>query len=614
MSTLFNPTSLSSPPPQSEQKLPGSHVEHSSQPTALHDSISQLLPLLRTSSPAAAAPPPPCSEELEDSVVHRGSTRPRWNGSVKKWKHYTQNERQLTQSLEYLEAGDLSVHLYDAFSLNRRNYAQDFEDTERNGGVRQSTENKSKPYQRKDTWLTAGVWVPGPKWTAWPLSAQEVPHENDSFKKDPSLHWGYADSATQADKPSRWLEEMILTHALKRSKEKCYGRGIGAGDEVESKGRKRRRTGPNQSEQQQSDLEASDTNAIHSNAASYQLPVIAADDEKAAQLLKPSIRHLLQNLDDLLMGLRHSRSNHLDLDSSDTGTDTQTSRDSSMRRRSRSRSRPRRVRSTSKRAERTDDDELYNQRFLNPRDWSEVLGIASMVGWDSDVVQRAAARCKDLFGEGMTFRTLLEGPAEAQMVRSAPIRSLSIESGVSSTRSRVSSVQSEDAPTSWVCPEESCSRHTKPFNARWRVHDHVKRNHGYIYEAPASQSQPEVKEEASHVINQMFDGSLCCPVRSCKRHNKSYGSQWRLNEHMKKRHGYKRSNVVPESELSEETSGTEAASDSQSSAEEMIGGVHVDGFMKPIKARAGWVEEGKKSKRSKGPKKIRTRKERRKPS
>ncbi|KAL8635232.1 MAG: hypothetical protein Q9228_007255, partial [Teloschistes exilis] len=46
---------------------------------------------------------------------------------------------------------------------------------------------------------------------------------------------------------------------------------------------------------------------------------------------------------------------------------------------------------------------------LGLRDWSDVLGVASMCGWDPAVVSRAAARCSDLFAEGMTFRTLLEG-------------------------------------------------------------------------------------------------------------------------------------------------------------------------------------------------------------
>jgi hypothetical protein len=48
------------------------------------------------------------------------------------------------------------------------------------------------------------------------------------------------------------------------------------------------------------------------------------------------------------------------------------------------------------------------QAQLGPRDWSDVLGIASMVGWDPDVVSRAAAKCSKLFGEGMQFRTLNE--------------------------------------------------------------------------------------------------------------------------------------------------------------------------------------------------------------
>ena len=51
---------------------------------------------------------------------------------------------------------------------------------------------------------------------------------------------------------------------------------------------------------------------------------------------------------------------------------------------------------------------VKKQGQLGLRDWSDVLGVASMVGWEPEAVGRAAARCSTLFGEGISFRTLAE--------------------------------------------------------------------------------------------------------------------------------------------------------------------------------------------------------------
>jgi hypothetical protein len=48
------------------------------------------------------------------------------------------------------------------------------------------------------------------------------------------------------------------------------------------------------------------------------------------------------------------------------------------------------------------------QEQLGLRDWSDILGVASMVGWEPEAISRAAVRCSTLFGEGINFRTLAE--------------------------------------------------------------------------------------------------------------------------------------------------------------------------------------------------------------
>ncbi|KAF2235309.1 hypothetical protein EV356DRAFT_500541 [Viridothelium virens] len=54
------------------------------------------------------------------------------------------------------------------------------------------------------------------------------------------------------------------------------------------------------------------------------------------------------------------------------------------------------------------------------RDWSEILNAASTIGWNRQVIHRAAQRCTALFGETMSFRILKE--EDAQIPVGAPIQ------------------------------------------------------------------------------------------------------------------------------------------------------------------------------------------------
>ncbi|MCJ1292476.1 hypothetical protein MMC34_004027 [Xylographa carneopallida] len=178
-------------------------------------------------------------------------------------------------------------------------------------------------------------------------------------------------------------------------------------------------------------------------------PVIMADEEKAASILQPSINHLLTKLDTLLMGLHHARRASLRVND-DSASETQTSADDNpsetpgrargrppstrpqKRRLSHRQSSPSQPTGTSaapytatsttpprapshpaaKRARRSSSPSSKARRFrrqcerMGLRDWSDVLGIAAMQGWDRAVIDAAAGRCAALFGEGMDFRVV----------------------------------------------------------------------------------------------------------------------------------------------------------------------------------------------------------------
>ena len=178
-------------------------------------------------------------------------------------------------------------------------------------------------------------------------------------------------------------------------------------------------------------------------------PAIMADEELASSILQPSLRHILSKLDTLLRGLHHARRASLRVND-DSASETQTDMDddgsrapSSARTRSRSaHSRKRSIsqrrtsrshsqaasasvgsdtstssyetssRQAGKRARRSSSPRLKARRFrrrrdrMGLRDWSDVLGVAAMQGWDRKVIDAAAGRCAALFGEGMDFRVV----------------------------------------------------------------------------------------------------------------------------------------------------------------------------------------------------------------
>ena len=177
----------------------------------------------------------------------------------------------------------------------------------------------------------------------------------------------------------------------------------------------------------------------HRAVSPHLKPTILADDTLAARILHPSIRHILSKLDTLLAALHRARLSAL-RPPDHSQSETQTSADA---RRSASRSRTRSMVRGRKRVkrERADASEgaeagaeaelakeviagepkarkrsrrpstpgsrariwQERQERMRLRDWSDVLGMAALVGWDAGAVETAAGRCASLFGEGMDF-------------------------------------------------------------------------------------------------------------------------------------------------------------------------------------------------------------------
>ena len=402
------------------------------------------------------------------------------------WMDRTAADRAIVASLDKLRAQDLSVHLFNTHALRARARSQ------RLGSVTQG-KGKGKGKQR----LKTDVWEPPKQWAAWPMPADEVPREVERIGLDMGL----------IDEPSssrRDLEEVLLGVMTKLGRERFQARELESVDSESGSG-SRVSAASNVSEESDSTTEsrsasslnlktpkdelhperlddASQTNSSASSSSTVLRPVPLADDNAAATLLMPSIRHIMaRHLDPLLYALHRTRVSYAAPDAP-TSDDSYSSRSSVASARSGTRSRratpapetrPSRARKRKRNGSESGDEvssgsgvesksvvqergssqELSSlastagsgwrrvsqdrarastkrRARLGLRDWSDVLGLAAMQGWDAEVIERTRRCCSALFGERMDLVTLKMG--------------YETESGHSEERAQSSSDEIED--------------------------------------------------------------------------------------------------------------------------------------------------------------------------
>ena len=323
----------------------------------------------------------------------------KYRGPASTWRNWTAPERELVASLDQLTAKDLSVHLYNIFKLNQK----------------RSAKHRSQLPKLEDDdadMYDADSWVPPRGWTAWPLAPEAVPREQ---------------------KERKWVEAIILPppYIVRRKLPGDILRGL-LEAEISRKARLKFAKRP------WADIDDD------GNEPTNVKPVVMADDERASKILRPTIHTILARLDSLLMGLHSARNASMACDDSGNESQSQTrvrpgsqpssrkrkrvgsrtgaataagseramtvsETDTSFASKNISRLKGRTNRSTS--FSRTPNNSQISRRKsrLGLRDWSDVLSVASMTGWDPAVIEKAATRCASLFGECITFRTLKEG-------------------------------------------------------------------------------------------------------------------------------------------------------------------------------------------------------------
>lgn len=466
------------------------------------------------SSPPAQAGAARDALDPEDEGSESESDREnRFDGPASTWRSYTLDERQLIASLDQQRANDLSIHLYNAHALKARLYDPE-------------ASSLAIPWSSKRSWIKldeAGnvPWHPDRNWTAWPMPPEEVPRKEEVFGVPPTDSGDQESTYRKSEPwtPSVDMQEEVQALMLRKAKERFRQRKwtamedrvdhhsppdtSGESPEVEA-GTVR---SPSDVPEDVSILQTDKKPSI-APERKYSQPSFLADDDRANAILQPSVRHILAKFDDLLIGLHKSRQGHRRPASASRSR----SRASAPRSRSRSAapvvSTRARVRSKGKQKAMASDDDNSNyspgdesavsdqaetspskvkkkrrpsganNHELGLRDWGEVLGIASLVGWDQAVVDRTAQRCASLFGESNPFLT--QSLASVVLTDDHTVRyvfdTVSVESDMESEEPAPVPPQAQQG-LAWFCPYQDCGRHIKAFEKGWRWREHLRRTH-----------------------------------------------------------------------------------------------------------------------------------------
>jgi hypothetical protein len=255
----------------------------------------------------------------------------RWKGNSSTWARLTQEDRDVATSLDRLRNEDLSVHLYNAHALKRS--AREYEQ----GKLKSEEEGKSGIPEGDKT------YIPPKRWTAWPLPPEQVPRAGETVgEDDPDDQYTYKRVERNGEGSSRELEEVLTGVVVRFAKERWLRRGeareedmdvdVDAGDSDESLDRALK-AGTEDTTEVLRGVEASSGQILDSDknkgsgpspSNSISKPVVSADDERSRELLRPSIRHTLSKLDEVLMALHHARKTCHRYSNSDGNTDDET--------------------------------------------------------------------------------------------------------------------------------------------------------------------------------------------------------------------------------------------------------------------------------------------------
>ncbi|KAF4125069.1 RNA polymerase I specific transcription initiation factor [Geosmithia morbida] len=242
---------------------------------------------------------------------------------------------------------------------------------------------------------------------------------------------------------------------------------------------------------------------------------------------------------------------------------------------------------------------VNRDRRLGLRDWSDVIGAASLAGFHPSVIARTAKRCATLFGETMTVRTLHEVPVS----RGTGVQTVHHEPSVpdmaplsSANEDEVDNYSSSSSAASTVS-RRSHSRSYSRSRSRLRRTTTTSRQGSRAPTSPPPRFGTPSSARARSRSRSASAGQLhFCPVLGCQRAARGFPRRANLRRHMTLVHGggggggggedgvVGAGNHVPSS-----PGGTTINSAGVDSDDEVVGAVHVDGFLRAVvPGRGGW--------------------------
>lgn len=537
---------------------------------------------------------------LEDAehineVEEENEERLRFQGSDHLWRYHVREELSLAESLVSLRGNDLAAHLYNAHKWKQ---ALRTPETAAAAGIA----------ARKTKWIPKTgdgqkQWYPERTWTEWPLEPTIVPGVHEKHRKKlPKL---------DRTSPIIQLREELISVASRHVRFEWLERkpeSLNSQTFARPRSRPQSRSGSRTPSVPPTDLpdeldEKEAKSAETKEEASR--PVICADEDRSEALLQPLVMSSLAKFDELLMALHHNRAGQFAMADDDASLHLRNSSLSRSRSKSVTNAYFRRMSSDRSRdispakeqterplkRKRTDDDQdeprgRSTRRSVsvsssvsstrgdgperNPRDWSEVLGLAALISWDPEVIKRVNDRCSDLFGESMTW-TAISDPDEPHGVQTDAVHAAKHTDAV------------------YFCPEPECSYHSKGFSRSrgFRFRDHLKRVHKYtadriqklVDHSPSPSLGQPSRKRVYNPRGWIPPEPLSCPFQDCKLAMKIFDEPRRLIEHLSRTHKWDPRSASPPQEL---RSQVESGTKNRHAGDFLVGGVHNDGFLQMI--------------------------------
>ncbi|KAL1905127.1 hypothetical protein Sste5344_009180 [Sporothrix stenoceras] len=238
------------------------------------------------------------SHDSDDLAARRPN---RWRGNPRAWQHITELDRAVINAMGRTRDRDLAAHLYNAFRMKQ-------------------AVNPTDP----------AAWGPKAYWTAWPLRLRDylglnVFDDNSNHNaigaalqakagygpdpNDPPIF--HTHEPPSESRPSGALEEILTATIQRVAREQFYLR-----QQMQQQAQKETCSGQSE-ENNGTEAAMPEPATTITETAAADTPdatdtddapaVILADDELAADLLQPSVRHLLAQVDKVLSILHNTR-------------------------------------------------------------------------------------------------------------------------------------------------------------------------------------------------------------------------------------------------------------------------------------------------------------------